>query len=317
MTRRDDFDDPQGFENAFGKIAYAMESSRAGLKVRRPMLSLMTVLVALFVLFAVFWSTYPRGSDVDNNESPVPIIRADASPYKIAPDDRGGMEIPYRDSTIFETIHSAEADDTEGAVESLLPPPEEPISKDQMFAGLKTDPISDSPVDRAVGEAVGVTDDFGPVATANDSETSLVPAEKTTDLSAYQPAPAGTPVPGMKPARGVEPVTVAAADTDVTQTEPAAGNASASTANVDDNGTHYIQLGSVKDRMGAQDEWKKLQSQFPSELGDLTLRVQEANLGEKGTFYRIQGGTISAARAKDICSAISARRSGGCLVVAR
>ncbi|HEY8190312.1 MAG TPA: SPOR domain-containing protein, partial [Micavibrio sp.] len=60
MTRKDEFDDPEGFQSAFGKIAQAMEQSRFGLRKRRPLIGILTVMVALFVLFAVFWSTYPR-----------------------------------------------------------------------------------------------------------------------------------------------------------------------------------------------------------------------------------------------------------------
>ncbi|HEY8191231.1 MAG TPA: SPOR domain-containing protein, partial [Alphaproteobacteria bacterium] len=225
-----------------------------------------------------------RSKDAAEN-SPVLVIRADTAPYKAAPEDPGGMEIPYRDSTVFETLRSADADDGEKSkVESLLPPPEQPIERAQMFAGLKTEPIE---------EDAEAEPDIGP--TTPDKKASAAPA----------------PIQEMPtPSQGTE-IKAAA-------TEPAAGDATAKTMPESGNsGAYYVQLGSLKDRTTADAEWAKLQKQFPSELGGLTLRVQQADLGAKGKFFRIQGGTISKEKAQKICSSISGKRAGGCLVVAR
>lgn len=299
MTRKDEFDDPEGFESAFGKIAEAMEQSRIGVKKRGPMIGVATLLVALFVLFAVFWSTYPRGDKREAGVGPVPIVRADATPYKMTPDNPGGMDIPYRDSTVFETLRNANSNDgSDSKVESLLPPPEEPIDRTQMFAGLKTEPIEDGVADEK---------DFGPVATVTPDPELEKPAAPVIV--------AGVPKPQPKPV-------IAQAGTDVAKAEPAAGDATAKAkpapeATAIASGSYFIQLGSVKDRSGAEAEWRRLQQEFPAQLGNLTLRVQEAKLGERGTFYRIQGGAVDQASAKTICNAIAAKRSGGCLVVSR
>lgn len=300
MTRRDEFDDPEGFQSAFGKIAEAMEQGHSGLRRRGPLLGILTATVALFILFAVFWSTYPRGDDVATG--PVPTLRADATPYKAQPDNPGGMDIPYRDSTVFEAMRN---DKNGTKIESLLPQAEQPISKEQMFAGLKTEPIEDKaaaqptpPITQADEVVAEKVLDSGPVKASETSEH------------------AGTILPEKAATLGN-----AAA-----KTEPAAGNAkeqikeTVKTAPIiaaAEPGTFYIQLGSVKDRAAAATEWKKLQKQFPAQLGSLTLRVQEANLGAKGTFYRIQGGTVAQGYGKDICTAIAAKRAGGCIVVSR
>jgi hypothetical protein len=73
----------------------------------------------------------------------------------------------------------------------------------------------------------------------------------------------------------------------------------------------------VKARAGAEAEWAKMKKEFPAELGGLSLRIQDVTLGDRGTFYRIQGGSVAQARAKEICAAINAKKSGGCIVVAR
>jgi cell division septation protein DedD len=89
--------------------------------------------------------------------------------------------------------------------------------------------------------------------------------------------------------------------------EPAAGAAVTP-------GSYFVQLASVKSRDGADSEWGKLQKSFGS-LNGLDYRVQEANLGDRGTFYRIQAGPMSKTSAGDICDAIKAQKPGGCLVV--
>jgi cell division protein FtsN len=300
MTNRDEFDDHEGFQSAFGKIASAMEQGRSGLRHRGPMLGILTALVALFVLFAVFWSTYPRGDAERAGVGPVPLVRADATPFKSAPDDPGGMDIPYRDSTVFETLRSANNTGTDSKVESLLPAPEEPIAREQMFAGLKTEPLA-QPAPEPTEEIAEL--DAGPVQVADAKDKD---AAQTGAILPKAEAPAA-----IKTAK-VEETKVEAAT--AAKTEPAAGNEKDRTGAT---GTHYIQLGSVKARAGAEAEWAKMKKEFPAELGGLSLRIQDVTLGDRGTFYRIQGGSVAQARAKEICAAINAKKSGGCIVVAR
>lgn len=302
MTKRDEFDDHEGFQSAFGKIAAAMEHSRTGLRQRGPLLSIMTAIVALFVLFAVFWSTYPR-NDGEDNAGPVPMIRADASPYKAAPDDPGGMDIPYRDSTVFETLRSANNAQGDNKVESLLPAPEQPMAREQVFAGFKTDPI-DSPIDPSTDMALDTEAPATEAVAETVAEAAPVPEE---------PAAEAKPAEAPKPVETAKAVTAPETEK-ASKIEPALGDAKDRSSEA---GTHYIQLGSVKDRSAAEAEWNKLKKEFPSQLGSLTMRIQDVTIPDRGTFYRIQGGAVAQAKAKEICAAIAAKRSGGCIVVAR
>ena len=92
------------------------------------------------------------------------------------------------------------------------------------------------------------------------------------------------------------------------QTEPAAGSDIPA-------GGYYIQLGSVTSPDGAEKEWGKIQQNFATQLGGMSHRVQEANLGERGTFYRIQAGPTTKDVAAQICNDIKAQKPGACLVV--
>lgn len=335
MTYHDEFDDPEG-GNPFGRIARALENGRTRLSARAPFLTVLMGLGALFILLAVFWVSYPRGDDPTR---PVPMVQADAdmasASYKTTPDDPGGMDIPYRDSTLFDTLRSANnAEDGASKVENLLPPPEEPMTREQMFAGLKTEtltPETGAPVtemaeaDVSSGEPVAkmVNDDLSAEPKpdpALEKEPAVEELEKTADEEPIKPAedskPAGMPTPVIAPEKKTDIRSAEKVEEKVAATEPAAGAAAPAVKAVQD-GTHFVQMASVKDEAAARAEWKKMQAAFPAQLGNVELRVQKADLGAKGVFYRIQGGPLSQDQAKSICTAIAAKRPGGCIVVAR
>ena len=77
----------------------------------------------------------------------------------------------------------------------------------------------------------------------------------------------------------------------------------------------YIQLGSVKTAAGAEREWERLVRDFPAILAGMDLRVERANVPNRGAFFRIRTGPISSLiQARTICAEFAAR-SRGCLVV--
>lgn len=45
----------------------------------------------------------------------------------------------------------------------------------------------------------------------------------------------------------------------------------------------------------AKAEWRRLQTKFRNQLGNLTVNVQKADLGARGIYWRIQGGPVSEA----------------------
>jgi hypothetical protein len=101
-------------------------------------------------------------------------------------------------------------------------------------------------------------------------------------------------------------------------TEPAAGAAQQAKSDVQgaaNSGNAWIQLGSLKSADAAKQNWAKLQSAFPDQLKALSMRVKTADLGARGTFYRLQAGPVTAAQAKTICQTMDAKSSGSCMVV--
>ena len=121
MTNHDEFDDPKG--DFLGSVG--------------PKAAFFIVLIALSFMIGVVWKLYVGGGNQGNEN--VPIVRVDTEPYKVEPEEAGGMEMPHKDSTIFSSLNS-DRDEDDG-IENLLADEddEEPMPRSQLFAGLNTE----------------------------------------------------------------------------------------------------------------------------------------------------------------------------------
>ncbi len=304
----DDFDE-EGQDGFFDQILTIVSKHKRGFAIT-------TVVAAVILLGVVVFGSYPDDEQTASTES-VPIVRADAGEYKTTPDNPGGMEIPYRDSTVFSGT-------TDSGTENILADEtsEEPVPRSQLFAGLNTEgdqpggaPAADAPAaTTGQGEVEATQAELAKVAAveppSNDAlvkEAIGVPVEEpATDAETAQIAAATIPEAVKQPEPVEEAETAAKA-------EPAAGTTAAKGVTP---GGSYVQLASVKSESGAAGEWKKLQAKY-SNLSGLKFRTQEANLGAKGTFYRIQAGPMSKDSATSICNEIKKTTPGGCLVVTK
>ena len=111
MSTYDDFDDNDSFVSRLG--------ARFG--VRHGVMAL-GVILTLGIGYAVL-----SGDDSGGTSGNVPLIRADNTPYKVAPEEVGGMAVPNQNSTIFETLKGDNV--TKPRVENLLAEDEQPMTK--------------------------------------------------------------------------------------------------------------------------------------------------------------------------------------------
>lgn len=272
---QDSFDDEGFFEALLKRQGGApMPPSMAKL------LMMVSGLAVVATIAAVVWATWPSDKGrVDENM--LPVMRAEVESYKIKPDDPGGMVVPNKDSTIFDTLN---AGGNKKTVENLLDDVEEPMTKEEAF-GDEVEPeeeISDVKTEEPKVEPKVETK-------VESKEVPLSPViakaeEKTEPKEDLEPAPKVEAKAEAKP----EPVKSA-------------------------SGSSYIQLAAVKSDADAKSKWTKLQSQH-SVLKSLSLRVQKAELGAKGTFYRVQAGPMSPGDAQGACAKIKAAK-GDCLVI--
>ena len=285
--------------------------------LRSPLVVTAGLLLTGGAFAAIIVSAYPEAT---NSNGRVPTILADSRPYKTEPIAAGGMEIPNRDSTIFDTMRSADGGEKTGRVENLLAPSSEDENTEEMAEAAPSEP-----------EDITLTPE---TITAKPPETAQAqpPAEpKSAEAKTAEVTPPETiHVPGSSPetlafARSVlneegQPTEVQreqkpAATTSEAQLDkiaPASGAAKTMASAI--GGNYFVQLSSIREQNAAAKEWDKLQSSYTS-LQGMKYRVQEANLGERGIYYRIQAGPFSKEQASSICGQIEAKKSGGCLVV--
>ncbi|HKP27726.1 MAG TPA: SPOR domain-containing protein [Dongiaceae bacterium] len=146
-------------------------------------------------------------------------------------------------------------------------------------------------------------------ATSKPATTKTMPAATTTNAAATTAKPAATEAPAKTPEKAAEkpadkPAQVASA-------APANADPKAKPAGV------RIQLASLPSESAAWDAWKQISGKYSAQLTGLTAMVESADLGTKGTFYRVQTGPFATvAAAQERCTAM---KSAGldCLVVGK
>ncbi|MEQ8357703.1 MAG: SPOR domain-containing protein [Kiloniellaceae bacterium] len=57
-------------------------------------------------------------------------------------------------------------------------------------------------------------------------------------------------------------------------------------------GTILVQVSAVQKKINVLNEWARLKGRFPQELQPLRLVIDEAKLGDRGVFYRVQAGAF-------------------------
>ena len=74
-----------------------------------------------------------------------------------------------------------------------------------------------------------------------------------------------------------------------------------------------VQLASVGSQEAAMGEWRRFQRANSDLLGNLNLKIQRADLGARGIFYRIQAGVLDRDGANRVCQALKSRGTD-CLI---
>ena len=243
--------------------------------LKRRTLVAFVVAVALGGFSAVVWYSFTKGQE-DNQEALVPLIKAENKPIKVRPEKPGGMEVPNQDKLVYSRMNPGERPPP---VEKLLPLPETPVAK----------PAA-SPEDGSTGNAKKV-------AAAAPTAEGPAAAKGTAKVQPALPAPK---IAGLEKAK--KEAAMAKAGAELAVIAPALGG-------------YSIQLAALRSRDRAQEHWRKLRKAHGDILGQLTHTVVTADLGDRGTFYRLRAGRLpDRAAAERLCAKLAARKVG-CLVV--
>ncbi len=114
---KNDYDAPEG--EAFDEI-YQSDGLR--------WMSVVVLLLVVFGFFSLAWYAYRTNTQPAEENGEVLVVEAEDTPYKERPDDPGGMKFPHQDKEVYNRLVTGEPQ-PEGAVERLLPAPEEPLTE--------------------------------------------------------------------------------------------------------------------------------------------------------------------------------------------
>lgn len=232
--------------------------------------------LAGIVSWFILSSDYTQTEDVD-----IPVVRRPQTAIKVQPADPGGMEILNQDKTVYDIVEKKETDDIK--VENLLPPPEEPKMPEDIIP-TETQPASEKEI------KIDVIETAEKIINNNEVKAPAQPKKEPVKPEAKPVVVEEKPVQQPKPVvvEAPKPVEIAA-------------------------GSWQIQLISSPNKSAMEKAWKDMSKKY-SALNGLPHEIESADLGSKGTFYRLKAGSFKdRAPADKICNSIKSA-GGSCLV---
>ena len=271
-------------------------------------------LIFLSAIGAVGWNVYGARliTMIGYVERDVPLLRPEAGPVKVRPNNPGGLEVPYRDKLVYKRLSNGGSDAP--VVERLLSAPESPLPLPK--PELRT-PESKQPITAKVPslkDVMNVTPPKpAPPLVANQSPDHTVSSGKHSPIISGQ---------SKKTSTMTRPLTSDSKEAQQLAQEkiiPKMTNAFVSNkkrTSEPKSKVYQVQLAASRSSERARTEWDRLRKKNFDLVGDLELRVVRVDLGkEKGVFFRLRVGPLSnVSEARQLCSALKKRRIG-CLVV--
>lgn len=238
---------------------------------------ILTLAIGVLLIFGgVVWNTYRQG--VRPSADGLPSVIAEPQPFKQLPADPGGAPIEHTDKQFYDAM---DASDREAEVKLAS------ASAGQPSGGL----------------AGGPPPDLRPV-------SPDVPAPATETVEA---APQPLPVAEV-PAETTESKQQIAAVT-IKPPEPIEPLSSQARFKFTESGAYLVQIAALRSEEAAETAWRRVTSSAPELYHGAAKRIQRADLGSEGVFYRLRVGAFAErSEAVAFCEAI--KESGAnCIVV--
>jgi cell division protein FtsN len=260
---------------------------------RLPLLIVLALLV-LAMFGGVVWLAYTQG--VARGRGETPVLAAAGGPERVAPQDPGGGNVPYQGFKIYE--QPAPLDDS---AEPAPPVPAAATPGPQAEAPAAPQPAKPAPPEAKAPPPAKTVAALIQQANSDPVKPALAAkgaAAKSTAVA--PPAPAAGPATGAPRQLGAPVPAVAAA-------KPPAPAAA---------GGYMLQIGAFKSQADAATAWKAYQGKHAALLSGYSDNVQQVELGEKGTWYRLRvGGFADREVAVALCERL--RADGGACILGR
>jgi cell division septation protein DedD len=251
-------------------------------RARLPLL----IVIALLVLAAfagVVWLAYNQG--VEQGRVGVPtMIAAPEGPARTAPAEESAG-VAYTGLKVYGEPVSPEE---EAAVSNLAQPAQRPTLPPEPAPLRSTQPPA-------------------PVATAPPPAAVAPPPVQQVQAPSQQPA-----------ARATAPAPAPAAPAPVAATPaPAPAAPAPAVAAAPAGGGFVVQIASYPSEAEARSGWNTMKQRYGAVLANQTSDIKSADLGAKGTWYRLRIGPFADRAAADAACAQLKAQGGSCMIAAR
>lgn len=256
----------------------------------------------------------------------LPIIAADTQPYRTRPENPGGMDIPNKGNRVFDLlkndnddvmaldgidIQSQNQSDFEDIVDydesndQGFEIPQTPVTKtESLFASIPEETKKNEEVKQTPPSPSPQQELKEKLEQAIAKTQAIDPSGPTAQPMAFVPLPKSKPSIAVKPKTMPKPKEAFSLDRILAQTPT--------------EKRHYIQLASLKSEADARAAYNRIREKFPKLVQNASAFFPKANLGDRGTFTRIQIGPFDASTARARCADYSTNSNGGtCLVISR
>lgn len=214
--------------------------------------------------------------------TPAPLVVADQRPVRVKPEHDGALEVPHKNIEVFDAGQRGQRSGLPRGAETLLPPPETPLPKP-----------APTPVAQPV--AVGPQASTPRQAAAGDATQAAIGDVGTAAVGPAPPPP--PPAPHSVASAPAQRVASVAAP-------PAERVASAAAPPARASGFR-IQVGAMRTEAEARAAWDQAARRHPDILGRMTPTYSRVELGDRGSFFRVQAGPLpSRDAARDACETL-------------
>jgi hypothetical protein len=148
------------------------EDGPRGVSARKMLVAFMLVALAIAIIAATFFWIGRRDAPVSGAPE---LIRADPGPYKVTPDDPGGLDVAGESQTAFETSAGEDPDsalDMNKLPQGVEAPPPEPVAGAAPEPEKKPEPAPPAATPDAAAPAVGPTIQLGAYASSIKADTA-------------------------------------------------------------------------------------------------------------------------------------------------
>lgn len=243
-----------------------------------------------------------------NDTAEIPVIRRPQAAVKVQPSDPGGMEILNQDKTVYNIIDKTSGGE-KPSVEKLLPPPEEPqipvVSAAAPATGTTAAADTATEIKKSEVKAAEEIKETAPSQVLISQAQEIIKTEEKKNAAPAQPVK--EPAPAAEQEKKIVNLPSIAA----TEPQPAAP-AVAESGKIP-AGQWTVQLMSSPNQKAVQSSWTNL-SKKHAFLAPLPHEVEAADLGTKGTYYRLYAGAFADRTGADsLCGQIK-NAGGSCIV---